>query len=35
MVIELPKETEENDDMDAVNLGVLRGLVGTPARREV
>jgi deoxyribonuclease IV len=30
MVIELPKEAEESDDMDAVNLSVLRGLVAAP-----
>ena len=33
MVIETPKETEENDDMDAVNLAVLRGLVGAARPR--
>jgi len=32
MVLETPKESEENDDMDPVNLAVLRGLVGAPAR---
>jgi deoxyribonuclease IV len=31
MVIELPKETPECDDMDAVNLATLRGLVEAPA----
>jgi deoxyribonuclease-4 len=32
MVLETPKESEENDDMDPVNLAVLRGLVGAPAQ---
>jgi deoxyribonuclease IV len=27
MILETPKESEESDDMDAVNLSVLRGLV--------
>jgi deoxyribonuclease-4 len=31
MVLETPKESPENDDMDAVNLAVLRGLVGAAA----
>jgi deoxyribonuclease-4 len=31
MVLETPKESPESDDMDAVNLAVLRGLVGAPA----
>ena len=30
MVIELPKETPDCDDMDAVNLATLRGLVEVP-----
>src|SRR5205823_10380161 len=30
MVLELPKETAECDDMDAVNLATLRGLVESP-----
>lgn len=29
MVLETPKESPDNDDMDTVNLGVLRGLVGS------
>lgn len=29
MILETAKEEDDNDDMDAVNLGVLRGLVGT------
>jgi deoxyribonuclease-4 len=33
MVLETPKESEENDDMDPVNLAVLRGLVGAPAQQ--
>jgi deoxyribonuclease-4 len=28
MILETPKESKESDDMDAVNLDVLRGLVG-------
>ena len=27
MILETPKEDGDNDDMDTVNLGVLRGLV--------
>ena len=27
MILETPKEEGDNDDMDAVNLNVLRGLV--------
>jgi deoxyribonuclease-4 len=32
MVLETPKESDENDDMDPVNLAVLSGLVGAPAQ---
>ena len=31
MVLETPKQSEENEDLDRVNLAVLRGLVGAPA----
>lgn len=31
MVLETPKQSEENDNMDSVNLAVLRGLVGVAA----
>jgi deoxyribonuclease-4 len=31
MVLETPKESEENDDMDTVNMATLRGLVRAPA----
>jgi deoxyribonuclease-4 len=31
MILETPKESEESDDMDAMNLSVLRGLVVAPA----
>ncbi len=34
MILETPKEATADGDMDAVNLGVLRGLVQNPKKRE-
>ena len=28
MILETPKEEGDNDDMDTVNVSVLRGLIG-------
>ena len=33
MILETPKEEDDNDDMDTVNLNVLRGLVRAASGR--